>query len=154
MKTKIILSLLSLLLISGAFTEGCEEEEPKPDYITVNVTAAGNMLLKDNTTGELSCDSRITSIPVRVDMIKAGGETFTFYATLGPENCYIEAGPATFKLYREQPIEVIAYTETVLPGFTQIRASEFLSWDEVYPGKDFGETFAWEAWLRGYWLYN
>ena len=47
MKTKIILSLLGLLFISGAFTEGCEEEEePKPDYITVNVNVSGNHLIK------------------------------------------------------------------------------------------------------------
>lgn len=155
MKTKAIISILGLLFISGAFTEGCEEEEePKPDYITVTVKAAGNILLKDNTTDSLSCDSRITSNPIRVDIIKDQGETTTFFVTLGSENCYFETGIATFKLYREQPIEVKAYTEIVPPGFTQIRASDYLSWDEVYPGKDFGDTYAWEPWLRGYWLYN
>ncbi len=47
MKTKIIISLLGLLFISGAFTEGCEEEEePKPDYITVTVKADWKHFIK------------------------------------------------------------------------------------------------------------
>jgi len=154
MKTKIILSLLGLLFISGAFTEGCDEEKPKPDYITVNVIAEGNILLKDNTTDSLSCDNRITNITVRVDVIKAGGEQVNFFVILGQGSCYFKTGTATFKLYREQPIEVIAYTEAVLPGFTQIKAVAYLSWDDVYPGKDFGSTYTWEPFMRGYWLYN
>ena len=41
MKNKIILSLLGFFMIAGGFDEGCEEEEPKPDYITVNITLQG-----------------------------------------------------------------------------------------------------------------
>ncbi len=59
MKTKIILSLLGLLFISGAFGEGCEEEEePKPDYITVNVTVSGDLYAKDVISSILYCDDR------------------------------------------------------------------------------------------------
>ncbi|NNL22023.1 MAG: hypothetical protein HKO83_11955, partial [Ignavibacteriaceae bacterium] len=44
MKNKIILTLLGLLMIAGGFEEGCEDEEPKPDYITVNVTPRGTFV--------------------------------------------------------------------------------------------------------------
>ena len=53
MKTKIILSLLGLLFISGAFTEGCDEEKPKPDYITINITIQG-------WVNEIECKDQIT----------------------------------------------------------------------------------------------
>ena len=91
---------------------------------------------------------------VRIYIIKAQGETFTFFYHLTFPSCHFESETATFKLYREQPMEVIAYTEAVLPGFTQIRATAYLSWDDVYPGKDFGGTFNWEPDIVGYWLYN
>ncbi len=154
MKTKIIISLLALLFIAGDFIGGCEEEEPKPEYINVTVKANGNLFLKDNTTGELDCDSRINITMLRVDVTKAGGEHFNFFPSISFPSCYFETGVATFKLYREQPIEVMAYSEQVPGGYTQIRGVEILTWDEVYPGKDFGETYNWEPRVTAYWLYN
>jgi hypothetical protein len=154
MKTKIIISLLGLFFISGAFGDGCEEEEPKPDYINVTVKTNGNLFLKDNSTGEFDCDSRINVTMLRVDVTKAGGEQINFFPSISFPNCYFETGVATFKLYREQPIEVMAYSEQVPGGYTQIRGVEILTWDEVYPGKDFGETYNWESHVTAYWLYN
>jgi len=155
MKTKIIISLLSLFFISGAFGDGCEEEEePKPDYINVTVKTYGNLLLKNNTTGELDCDSRINTATLRVDVTKAGGEHINFFLSISETNCFFETDVATFKLYREQPIEVMAYSEQVPGGFTQIRGAEILTWNEVYRWKDFGETYNWEPHITAYWLYN
>lgn len=155
MKTKIIISLLALLFIAGDFVGGYdEEEEPKPDYINVTVKTNGNLLLKDNTTGDLDCDNRINTDMLRVDVTKAGGEQFNFFPSLSFPNCYFETGVATFKLYREQPIEVMAYSDQVPAGYTQIKGVEILTWDEVYPEKDFGETYNWEPHVTAYWLYN
>ena len=71
MKTKIILSLLGLLFISGAFTEGCEEEEePKPDYITVYVSVSGDYITKDVTNNVEFCDSVTQNKQVRIDFYK------------------------------------------------------------------------------------
>ena len=155
MKSKIIISLLGLFMIAGAFGEGCEEEEePKPDYIYVTVKTNGQLLLKNNTTGKYECDNRINVTTLRVDVTKAGGEQAIFFPSISFPNCNFETGVTTFKLYREQPIEVMAYSEQVPAGYTQIRGVEILTWDEVYPRNDFGETYNWEPRVTPYWLYN
>jgi hypothetical protein len=154
MKQKIFFIVFGLLIIAGGFDEGCEEEEPKPDYITVICSAEGNILAKDNTTQELSCPVILSDNTVRVDFIKAGGERFNLFVPLGAGNCWFETGSVEFKLYREQPIEVSAYIEQVPGGYTQIRAQAVLTWDEVYPSKNFGDSYTWKPWITGYWLYN
>ena len=151
---KVTISLAGLLMVAGSFGDGCEGEEPKPDYITVNVLTEGNHLLKHVDTGELSCDSRVSSAIVRVDIIKAGGERFNFYKTIEEPSCYFTTEMVTFKLYREQPIEVVAYSESVPGGYTQVRGIDILNWEQVYPSYDFGETYTWNAGVFVYWLYN
>ena len=152
MKTKIIISLLGLLFIAGDFVGGCEEEEePKPDYITVNVTTNGQILTEIPNNPILFCDNLIQDIPVRVDVIKAGGERFNFYTTTDI-SCKFTSETATFKLYREQPIEIIAYVEIVPGGYTQVRGVDYLSWDEVYPAYDFGNTYYYTSVVTIKWL--
>ena len=141
MKTKIIISLLGLLIIAGAFDEGCEEEEPKPDYITVNVTADRTVL----NFGD--CIDWLEGLTVRIDIVKAGGETFTFERATD-QNCRFAVPSVSFKLYREQPIVATARVQGGIQGYEFIPAKETLSWSDVYPGKDFGETYAWETTLH------
>ena len=155
MKTKLFISLLGILMIAGGLEEGCEEEEePKPDFITVICSAERNILAKDNTTDSLSCPSLLSENTVRVDFIKSQGEQFNLFVPLGEDNCWFETGSVEFKLYRDQPIEVSAYIEQVPGGYTQIRAQAVLTWDEVYPSKNFGDSYTWKPWITGYWLYN
>ena len=154
MKTKIIISLLGLLFIAGDFIGGCEEEEePKPDYITVNVTTNGSLLRRLTGSPVTSCDVFTRGVTVRVDVIKDGGERFNLF-TQTDSHCDFTAETVTFNLYREQPIEVIAYAEQVTAGHTQIQGVDYLSWDEVYPQKDFGDTYAYSSEVTIIWLYD
>ena len=155
MKTKLIISLLGLLFISGAFTEGCdEEEEPKPDYITVVVKVSGLLNYRNLNTNTTGCDSLEINVPMRVVITKDGGENFILFPTTGPGSCYYTSEQVSFKLYREQPIEVDASTEYVPAGYTQSEGYSLLGWEDVYPGKDFGETYSWQPSVMVYWLYN
>ena len=154
MKTKIIISVLALLMVAGSFGDGCEGEEPKPDYITVNVTTEGVFRFRLIGSPIVTCGSDIYGETVRVDVIKAGGERFNLFTTIQPNGCRFNTSAVSFKLYREQPIEVIAYLEFVDSGYTQVRGQDLLSWDEVYPGTDFGETFNYTANVMIQWIYN
>jgi hypothetical protein len=102
---------------------------------------------------ELYCDSHSQGVTVRVDIIKDGGERFHYFPVTDM-SCKFTSSTATFKLYREQPIEIIAYVEAVPAGFTQIQAVDYLSWDEVYPLYDFGETYNYTSNKDIIWLYD
>ena len=156
MKTKIIISLLGLFFISGAFGDGCEEEEePKPDYITVNVSTIGYLYTKQVGFAELTCDlSLVPSKTIKIEIIKAGGERFDFYSQVGDLLCQFGTNAVSFKLYREQPIEITAYAEQVPGGYTQVRGVDYLSWDEVYPQNDFGDTYDYTSEVTILWLFN
>ena len=154
MKTKIILSLLGALFISGAFTEGCEEEEPKPDYIKVVVKVSSTLNTRNLNINLTSCDSINLNVPMKVVITKAGGENFVLFPSTGSEFCYFDTEPVSFNLYREQPIEVEISSEYVPAGYTQSEGYSLLEWEDVYPAKDFGETYTWNASAIVYWLYN
>jgi hypothetical protein len=151
MMRKIVLSLLGFLMIAGGFNEGCEEEEPKPDYITVNVTTKGIVRSKKVGSSILMCYQPLQSLTVRVDVIKAGGERFNLFAETGMD-CDFQTESVSFKLYREQPIEIKAYSEQVPGGVTQVEGTDYLSWDEVYPQFDFGETYNYTSDVTVLWL--
>ena len=151
MKTKILISFLGLLLIAGAFGDGCEEEEPKPDYITVIVTTKGRVMSKEVGNPVLLCYQPLQGLTVRVDVIKDGGERFNLFAETDM-SCRFESKSVSFKLYREQPIEIIAYAEQVPGGVTQVEGIDYLSWDEVYPQYDFGETYSYTSNVTVLWL--
>lgn len=154
MKSKVIISFLALLMIAGSFGDGCEGEEPKPDYITVYVTTEGQFRYRLVGSEVTTCGRDIWGRTVRVDVIKAGGERFNLFTTIQPDYCKFNVSSVSFKLYREQPIEIIAYLEAVDSGYTQVRGQDLLTWDEVYPAKDFGETFNYSAFVEIQWLYN
>lgn len=153
MKTKIIISFLSLLLIAGAFGDGCEEEEPKPDYITVNVTTEGKFRLQLVGQTATFCYHEMYGKTIRVDVIKDGGERFNLF-TQTDNSCNFSTSAVSFKLYREQPIEIITYLEQVDSGYTQVRGVDYLSWDAVFPQHDFGETYNYNSSVNLIWLYT
>jgi len=155
MKTKIIISLLGLLFIAGDFVGGCEEEEkPKPDYIKVLVKVSGLLNNNNLNTNTISCDSINLNVPMRVVITKAGGENFVLFPTTGAGSCAYNSEQVSFNLYREQPIEVDVSTEYVPAGYTQSEGYSLLEWENVYPGKDFGETYSWQPSVNVYWLFN
>jgi len=154
MKTKIIISFLGLLFISGAFTEGCDEEEPKPDFITVVVKVSGLLNYRNLNTSTIGCDSLGINVPMKVVITKDGGDHFVLFLTTGPGSCYYNSEQVSFKLYKEQPIEVDVSTEYVPAGYTQSEGYSLLEWEDVYPGKDFGETYSWQPTVDVFWLFN
>ena len=146
MKTKIIISLIALLFIAGDFLGGCEEEEPKPDYITVNVSASGYVAVQYEFGGQHYSVPGLTSgVNVKIEVEKADALKCDNMVT-SDINSRFEWGTCTVKLYREQHVDVLFIGQgdivdgqgnTYTGGFNSAR----LWWDDVYPITDFGETY-------------
>jgi len=152
MKTKIIISLMGLLFISGDFVGSCDEEiEPKPDFIIVNVITEGFLLFNNTSSIEGTCIDTTKDVPIRVDVTEDGGEQSNFFLQTS-DQCEFTTETVTIKLYREQQIEIKAYAEQVPGGCIQVRGMDNLSWDEVYSIKDFGETYNYTSNVTIYWL--
>ncbi|MEJ2594456.1 MAG: hypothetical protein P8100_04875 [bacterium] len=116
---------------------GCQEkDEAKPDYITVVVSSSIETLtcLPDGTNYQTDDPYQF-----RLEMIKAGGERFVFDLT--SSNGWTDIKKGSFKLYREQFIDVVASIQ----GGTWDRNTRTLFWKDVYPTKDFGEEYFWIA---------
>lgn len=130
-------------MIAGAFSEGCNEEEPKPDYINVNVQVEGYVHEKDSLNATLhSCTALCENFQVEIEIVKAGGETFK-ETQVTDDNCRFTSNVARFDLYREQPIRVHVYSKNNIPGYLEHGVFQELTWDEVYPATDFGELYIW-----------
>ena len=143
MKTKIIISLLALIFISGDFIGGCEEEEPNRGYITVIVNVSGAVYEKNEPGKPGVCiTSLMAGLTVRIDIDKTGGERVT-YNKVTDENCRYEAGKTFFKLYREQSINVVVKLQGGITGYTSDSGMATLNWADVYPSVDFGEAYNW-----------
>lgn len=143
MKTKIIISLLALIFISGDFIGGCEEEDPNPGYITVFVKVSGGVYEK-NEAGEpgFCVASLLAGLTIRIEIDTAGIKIVTLN-TVTDENCRYEAGTTLLKLYKEQSINVIAKLSDGVIGYTCSRGEATLNWSEVYASVDFGEAYNW-----------
>jgi hypothetical protein len=142
MKAKIIISLVGLLVISGAFLGGCDEEEPKPDYITVNITIQGWLNQADSLNAPSvtwECSEVCKNHQVKIKMQKDQGETFEEIKVTNAQCSF--SSTASFKLYRQQPIEMWASSKNDIPGYSEYGAYKRITWDEVYPVYDFGDTY-------------
>ena len=139
MKKQIVILGIALLFVCVGLS-GCEILEPKPDYITVTMDVAAGVSLRDKNNNPVS-GIPISGITVRIDLIKDGGETLTFYRTTDD---YGVCPPAmgSFKLYKEQPIVCIVIAEGVFQDFSPIGAdSETLTWAQVSASTDIGGSF-------------
>jgi len=94
-----------LLLAVGL--SGCEEidyilgtPEESKNYVVVTVVV--DICVFNNTDNSPSVNE-----PVRIQIIKAGGERFDEVLTMNSEGC--SSATAVFNLYKEQPIEAYAY---------------------------------------------
>ena len=154
MKNKIFLSVLGFLMIAGGFDKGCEEEEPKPDYINVYLGAEGFLRTKDLNNGGTICNDVTQNKPVIIDFFKSDAIKYTFTLNTG-DDCKTEfTGHQHFKLYREQILEVKAYSENVPSDYTQVRGYVLVDWDDVYPEFDFGDTYTTNVIFEVLWLFN
>ncbi|MBT8379112.1 MAG: hypothetical protein KJN64_07770 [Ignavibacteria bacterium] len=146
MKTKIILSVLCLLFISGAFTEGCEEEDLSPNYINVNVTVVARVVEGDLNSPE-ECTAICKNRAIKVFVQKAQGE---FQEEIGVTDDACTFNPTrtfSFQLYKEQRIDAKVYVENVPPGYEHIAGSQRLEWSEVTRYKEMGETYFWTTYV-------
>ena len=153
MKKILIIMLLFITTFIFTFFSGCEEldemidDSTKPNYINVIVNTDASVLYKytyyanDGTTA--STDMWKNSTTVRFDMIKSQGETHTFYRTTDSAG-KTEIATASFQLYKEQPIECIAYVEGVEKDIYP-PSTKTLTWKQVKSVKDFGETYVWNV---------
>ncbi len=146
MKTKIILSLFALLSISGAFSEGCEDEELSLNYINVTVTVVARVVEGDLNTPE-ECTAICKGRAVKVFVQKDQGE---FQEELGVTDDACTFNPTrtfSFQLYKEQRIDAKVYAENVPPGYEHIVGSQRLLWSEVTRHKQMGETYYWTVYV-------
>jgi hypothetical protein len=150
------ISIFLLIILTPSiflFFSGCEELDEmidsatKPNYINVIVNADATVFYKytfyakDGTSA--STDMWMNSTTVRFDMIKDYGETHTFYKVTDYAG-KTSTATASFKLYKEQPIESIAYVEGMEKDLYP-PSKKTLTWDEVNKTKDFGETYTWNV---------
>jgi len=141
MKGKTLVVVASVLLVSLGLC-GCDEFEDKPNYITVTVICSAKVTLYDSGTGETTTPSGV--VKVNIEIIKAGGERVS-EVVLTPESGGETAEvSATFKLYKEQPIECIG--NPVLSSLEDYSGYSFSSavytipWTNFYPAYDFGDS--------------
>jgi hypothetical protein len=142
MKTKIIIPLLALLFIAGDFIGGCEEEEQKPDYISVNINLQGWLNQADSLNAPpqtWECSEVCKSHQVKVKIQKDQGE-FVEEIKVTNDQCSFNLS-ASFQLYREQPIEMWARSNNDIPGYSEYGGYRILTWNDVYPAYDFGDTY-------------
>ena len=143
MKTKIILSLMGLLFISGAFGEGCEDEEPKADYIKVYVKVDGWVVETDSLNAPThNCTALCKSFQVKIKIQKDQGEMVE-QIKVTDEDCTFLGSEAEFKLYREQPIEVWVRSHNDIPGYIEHGTYDKLTWAQVDKYHDLGDTYEW-----------
>jgi len=146
MKKKILFtSIVSILLV--LCLTGCEELEElnKPDYINVIVHCDINVVLFPKME---SMDDPQTLpakfLQLNVEIIKDGGERVQDIVTTFDDG-KTSSVYASFKLYREQPITCIANVvmgsaNKEYPEYTFNSDSKTITWNEIYPANDFGDT--------------
>ena len=141
----LFISIMSIILFIGL--SGCDELEElnKPDYINVIVYCDVNAVLfpkMENMDDPQTLPAKF--LQLNVEIIKAGGEkvqdTVSSYADGKTSSVY-----ASFKLYREQPINCIANVvmesaNKNYPNYTFNSDSKTITWNEIYPANDFGDT--------------
>ena len=84
----------------------CDEVLDKINYIEVTVTGKVAVMYFDVPTNTILADERIAGTPVKMSLIKAGGERVEDTGTTDIQGS--SSITATFNLYKEQPIAFTA----------------------------------------------
>ena len=135
--TKIIIVMITLVFSTIVFS-GCEELDDS-DYITVTVDCTVQVSVMDYSTLKM-----IENALVRVEIIKAGGEKVSELVSTNDLGMGVQTIKGTFQLYREQPITCVA--NVVLTSVEQYSDFTFnsavytISWSEIYPAYNFGDS--------------
>lgn len=119
MKKTALLIFMILLLVH------CDEVLEKFNYIEVTVTGKVGVVYFDVATNTIHADDPISGTPVKMSLIKAGGERVE---DTGITDAYGGTSiTGTFNLYKEQPIAFKAIMEEEPFSYD----SKQLTWDEV-----------------------
>jgi hypothetical protein len=143
-----------VLFITLSFS-GCELLEEKENYITVHVGVLCNVVIVDSQ-GNWDPTKDSSNIPVRIEMIKDGGERFIFNkAVTNSQSGGVDYVEGSFKLYKEQRIEVSAEAVGEYGGFYEKEAGfAMLTWAEVDAAADFGGSYSWTPQVNVYMTYT
>jgi len=102
------------VMFLGVVLTGClPEPEPKPEYITVTVQARANANIRyKRYDGSLVSTEPLAGATVRIEIWKAGGENAIFNRETDSGGL-TEMVAATFNVYKEQPVDVIAWITAI-----------------------------------------
>lgn len=138
---KLSLGICGFILLCSM--DGCvDKEEPKPDYIIVNITIQGwlnEVDYLDAPPDTWECTEICKNHQIKIKMQKAQGELFEEIKATNSQCSF--SSTASFKLYREQPIELWTSSKNDIPGYGEYGSYKIITWDEVYPTYDFGDTY-------------
>lgn len=150
MKSKIkLIMLIAFFTISSS--ECYRDYEEEDNTITVYVTVSGTIRSKDSKTGEeTNCPEILHNKTIRVDIGKAGAMGYDFDLKIDNNGNFTSNGQSLVyqPIFKEQPTEASAYLESVPDGYTQYRAFDILTWDELSSYVNFGESYTWHAFLN------
>lgn len=132
-----------LIIISSIFLSGCQELDSliegvsKEEYITVIIEANARVY-------EARKEGDVYAIGTQVifEMIKDGGERFTFYESTGLGGLTKKVS-CSFNLYKEQDIECIAQITGVSTKWIIDQSFQTLTWEQVDAVANFGDTYTW-----------
>jgi len=142
MKKKILIfSIVSLFVLISL--SGCDELDFETEnYIVVTINCGARVYVERGDPNIGANLENLGGAEVKIDMVKAGGETKTFYRTTTSEFGYITPVEGTFNLYKEQPITVYATVYSTPVGYEDVSwpmRSKTWTWDQIYPSMaDFG----------------
>ena len=155
MRGKLLTVILTVLLIalgsSGCLGSGFDCG-PEVNFIEVYVNADVCVSFTDGKTTPQSI--MWSGAQIEIQIIKAGGERVQFDKYTGSGGC-TDTASGNFRLYKEQPIKVIARPiYGVIPdfaggGFWDYSLHNYsnnvatLLWSDVYPANDFGDAYYW-----------
>lgn len=141
MKKNVVIILIFVLVMTITFT-GCLDEFEEKNYIAVTVNCSVRVVVERGDPDIGVNIENLEGVEVKIDMVKAGGETKTFYRTTSGTTGYTAPVEGTFNLYKEQPITVYARVWTYPEGYENITfpvKSRTWTWDQIYPEMaDFG----------------
>lgn len=141
MKRKI--QIIILISFIGCFFYGCEDwfkAAEGEEYINVSVSVYGTLILKNSDGDVINFPESFEYGAIQIEIGKAGnlGNRFIKYIN---ETGSFQTEQVFLKVYKEQPVEAIAYAIEVPDTYTQIRGVGKLTWAELSSKVDFGESW-------------
>jgi hypothetical protein len=155
-KRRLLISVVTLILVLIPFG-GCSGVGGG-NYVTVVVQTKACVTVEYLVEGNTN-HTKWAGGPLHIEINEAGGERVTFEKTTDAGGC-TEVVTGTFKLYKEQPVTVIAtITGSTVPvelgggpwdpaKYDVVNNFDQLTWAEIDAMVDFGDTYDWNPVLE------